>query len=293
MKKVMCVLSLVILVIVVLFVIYLKNDDSKYENVFSIKSSYSFINNTESFNVKLYSSKEESLLLYGKEATVVLHDIDDKNVINCNVLNVNINDKVFYNDKYYYEYVYNLSVNISSLCLKECYLNIKFKNIEYDFFVGYFEIIEKEFHGELIGLNNLFGLTHDDFGKSLCAIVLSIKNKAEEVMKIREVMIGSNYQISLTDEYVVESYDSNDIYDYIPLYNKKMNQKNKEILIKNNENKTLILPIKYIKDYYLSNTFLLLKINDKIYYIPNFTFIESNDLLVMKEYISTGMIYEF
>ena len=54
-----------------------------------------------------------------------------------------------------------------------------------------------------------------------------------------------------------------------------------------------IIGKKYIKDYYLSNTFLLLKINDKIYYIPNFTFIESNDLLVMKEYISTGMIYEF
>lgn len=293
MKKIGFVFSIILIALACLFLIYQKEITTDEESVFSIKTSYSYINqNGINFSVKLYSNKNESLLSHGKEGEVYLHDQNDEKMILCGVKNAYLNNTVLFEENYYYEYIYDLNLNISSLNLEECYLKVKFENKEYDFMIGSFEILEQEINDNIISISNLYGLTNDENNKSLCAIVLTINNLNKEEVKIDSLSIGSNYKISINESNVVECMESNNIYDYLPNYSQKQEVVNTGITILKGEKTTLVLPIKYLKDYYLYNTYLLFMIGDIYYYYPNFTYIDSADILVMSEYLIWGFVYD-
>ena len=84
MKKIIFVFSIILLLGSIIFLIYLRKDEEVYEDIFSVRTSYSYINNNGvSFSVKLYSNQEKSLLAYPNEGEVYLHDKDDNNMIKC------------------------------------------------------------------------------------------------------------------------------------------------------------------------------------------------------------------
>ena len=291
MRKVIFLFSLIILSITIILWLYQNTSNDDYEDIFSIKTSYSYINNNGvNFSVKVYSSKKDSLLCYGNEGEVFLHDKNDENLIKCNVNNIYMNDLVLYKENYYYEYVYDLTLNISELKIKECYMKVKFENKEYDFIIGSFEIVEKKIEDNIVSISNLYGLTSDDNFKSLCAIVLTFNNTSDQSVKIEDVSIGSNYRVFVNKNNIVEVNESNNIYDYLPNYDMKKEIENTGITINKNEKVTLVLPIKYQKDFYLYNAYLLIKIKDKYYYFPNFTFINSNEIDTLEKYVLRGYI---
>lgn len=293
MKKIIFIVSLILIAFTSLFLLYFDKGVEEEEDVFSIKTSYSYIyRDGVNFSIKLYSNIDDSLLLHGKEGQVFLHDSKKEDMVLCTVDNVYINETVLFEDNYYYEYIYDLSLNMTTLNIKECYLSVLFSNKEYDFNIGSFEIKDEKFNENIINISNLYGLTSDDNNKSLCGIVLTINNTTSKSITITDAYIGSNYKTFVNPNYLVECSESNNIYDYINDYNNKKEITNSSIIIKSNEKITIVLPIKYQKNYYLYNTYLLFKINNKTYYFPNFTYIDSADIDVMNKYVVRGFIYD-
>ena len=293
MKKIGFIFSVILIVVTCLFLIYQNESTDEEENIFSIKTSYSYINqNGVDFTIKLYSNKDESLLSYAKNAEVYLHDKKEENMILCSVRNSYLNNTILFEEKYYYEYIYDLNVNITSLAINECYLKVKFTNKEYDFMIGSFDIIQQEINDNIISISDLYGLTNDDVSKSLCAIVLTLNNPTKNLVKINSVSIGSNYKVFINKENITDCMESNDIYDYLPNYSQKKEETNTGISIEKESKITIVLPIKYIKDYYLHNTYLLFEIGNSYYYYPNFTYIDSTDISVMKNYVVWGCFYD-
>jgi hypothetical protein len=294
MKKVIFIFSLIILAATIILWAYQNNRNDDYEDIFSIKTSYSYIsNNGVNFNIKVYSSKKESLLAFGKEAEVYLHDKSEENVIKCSVNNVYINETVLFDENYYYEYIYDLNLDMSKLKIKECYMKVKFENKEYDFMIGSFEIVEKKIEDNIISISNLYGLTSDDNSKSLCGIVVTFNNIYTDSLKIDEITIGSNYKVFVNENNIISCSESNNIYDYLPNYSRQKEETNTGITLKRKEKVTLLLPIKYEKDFYLYNAYLLVKIGSNYCYFSNFTYIDSTDIDTMNKYVIRGNINEF
>ena len=102
-------------------------------------------------------------------------------------------------------------------------------------------------------------------------------------------MMGSNNKIILNNDNVVDVKESNNIadYDYIDVHDKS------GLTVTSNSSKTYILPVKTENNLYLFNSYLLIEINNEIYYISNFNYINSNDILRIEKYLERGIIYEF
>lgn len=294
MRKMYFVLGLVLLLcsgfLVLLFSL---KDDSIEEVAYSIRASHSYLSDGNvDFNIKLYTNNKDSLLAYPKEALITLEDKNKDNVVEVKVNSSRLDQKINYEDNVLYQYTYGLRVDINSLYIKNCFLRVAFSNQTYLFNIGDFEIVENCYDKPIFNITNLYGLTSDTNNKSLSAIVMTIRNQSSKSISIKEIKIGSNYQTNLGLSKDTTIKESNDIADYLANYDKNANVVSGQIILEKDEVKTIVIPIKYLKDLYLYNCFLLFNVDGKLYYFNNFYFIESNDLNIMNKYIEMAKIYD-
>ena len=72
MKKIGFIFSVILIVVTCLFLIYQNESTDEEENIFSIKTSYSYINqNGVDFTIKLYSNKDELTKIFYKRKLAI------------------------------------------------------------------------------------------------------------------------------------------------------------------------------------------------------------------------------
>lgn len=293
MRKIVIILSILLLGLVtaIILVDTFKNNDYE-EKVYSIETSYSYLSKGNvNIPIKIYSNKDDSLLQYACEADVTLHDKGKNNIISCSVSSVYINVSTTYKEELYYEYIINIGLDITHVVIEDCYLSLEYDNTCYMFKIGSLEITENIYLELPYNISNLYGLTSDEYFKSLCGIVLTIKNDSNENINIDMIDIGSNYKVLLSNDNKTNIADSFEIKDYINKYKKFDEYYEGEITLAPNIVETYVLPILYINDYYLSNCYLLFYVGDEVYYYNNFTYINSIELDTMSFYVKNGVIY--
>lgn len=289
MKKIIIIFSVVVLTLTACLILIFKfKDTPKEETTYCVKTAYSYLSKGDvKFDVKIYSNYSESLLLHAKEADVYLHDKKEDNVVSVSVEDVIITNTTIYNDIEYYEYTMTLNVSIDKLKIEECYLSLKFSNKVYIFEIGSFEIVKNTYPESTLKITNLYGVRAMD-NLSLSGIVITFTNPTEDKLRIKKVDIGTGYEVflsrfnktSVSESVVIDDYLEN--IDNIP----------SPLIFEPGETATYILPIVTDKEVFLANTYMLLEINGTTHYFPNFTYIKTNDLQELKDYVIKGIIYE-
>lgn len=289
MKKIIIIASSVIVLITIfLILLFSFNDEILEEEIYSVKTNYSYLSDDNvTFSVKVYSNLKKSLLNYANNADVTLHDRKEENVISVIVTDCFISNASIYNEKELYEYNISIKVEITEFFIEDCYLSLKFSNKGYTFYIGKVEINKKEKDYKPLNITNLYGLSSEN-NLSLSGLVISFNNKTDYNWYITKVFIGGNYVVLLDKENIVTVDEGIRLEEYTF---KEENLSN-NLVVETMQNKTYILPIKHLSDYYLYNCYLLLTINGEEYYISNFDYIKSNDLNSLSSYVFGGLIYE-
>ena len=224
------------------------------------------------------------MISYAEEAACYLHDFKEEEKTSIKIIDSYLSDSYIYQDSIYYEYTLVFELKISKVKINDCYLTLKFNSKAYTFNIGSFEIVDKVVSNNPLIITNLYGLTKNEEA-SLKGIVITITNPFDYDVIIQDVFIGSNHHVILNTLNKTEIKDSNKIEDYKYVYEER------KLLLKANEEATFLLPIEVIKDYYLSECFLIFKIGDIDYCLKNFTFVKTNDLSTVNKYLNEGMIY--
>ena len=289
MKKLIIMFSVVIVFLTV-FLILLSTykDNTILEEVYAIKSNYSYLSDGNvNLTIKLYTNDKKSLLGYANKANVVLHDRSEENVVSAVASDSYISSVTSYNEKTFYEYSVLIDLEISKLTIEECYFTLTYSNKVYTFNIGRIEIREKKGNYNNLKISNLYGVSSEN-NVSLAGIIITINNDSDNNWKIDNIHIGGNNSVLLDDENIASISDSTVIEDY----EYKDSALSGFISILKGEIKSYILPIKHGYNLYLYNCYLLIEINGEEYYISNFNYINSNDLTRLEKYITSGIIYD-
>lgn len=289
MRKFIVIFSVFLLFVSILLIVFFVNkDNSIEEKTYSLKTSYAYLSDGEvEAVIKIYSNDKNSILKYADKAQVSLHDKSEENVLSVDVIKSYISNNTIYKEETFYEYSLILKVNISNVKITECYMTLKFSNKAYTFYIGSLEIKENIYKENKFKIVGLYGVSSRD-NISLAGIVLTIKNDEDKNIVINNIYIGENYQVLLNQENINSVKDSSVIEDY---YQNDQSITNFITFIKG-ETTTFILPIKYLKNQYLNNCYMLFEIDNEIYYLSNYNYINSNDLEGLEIYLLKGLIYD-
>lgn len=285
MRKLIVLITVFVALLATALVLYFtfKSDEIE-EKVYCVKTDYLYLSDGEvELDIKLYTNDEDTLIKYAKESNVYIHDKMEENLVKVDILDVYNSSNTVYLGEMYYEYTVVISVKMTQLKIKECYLTMEFSGKGYKFNLGSIELKENKYEKNPYKITNLYGLSsYDDL--SLKAIVITIKNDTNEEIKIKEASLGMDYNVILNTSNEIEVSDETKIEDY------KYTLEDRYILIESNTTKTFILPVLGGENQ-LTNCYILLEINGQSYYISNFNFINSNDLEAVSKYIFEGIIY--
>ena len=282
------VISAVSILVISLFIILCNtfNGNNKEEVVYSVKTYYSYLATDEvDLSIRLYSTNDNSLLLYSKEAVVMLHDKKLENMILVNVTDIYNIGTALYKNTTLYEYELIVNLKTDTLLIEECYIKITFPNNEYDFNIGKLEIKPKEYDYEFINFTNLYGVSDDELLKG---IVCTIKNDRKCDIVITNISIGDSFFMYLNNSNKTEVNESSYINDYIDSNAIDISLSN-PLYINSDSNETFIIPIIYLEELYLYNFYMLIEMNGESSYFNNFIYIDSNDLNSISNYVSKGL----
>ena len=113
MRKAIIIFSILISLItlaIVLFINYQEND--VIENTYTLKTNYAFLSDgSVTFDIKVYTNKNNSLIDYATESSATLHDKNEEVVVSVEVVDIYNSSITTYLEEKYYEYTLKVKVN--------------------------------------------------------------------------------------------------------------------------------------------------------------------------------------
>lgn len=285
MKKIF--LFIILISILSLFVVFFYNKyeyKNEKERIYSIASYYSYLSTDDTIlNFSIFSNKDDSLIRYADKADAKI--ISDNSYLDVEIKDVNLKSSTQYNNELLYEYIINVAINSNDIILNDAYLVLEFDNIKYQVYLGVIEIEDFNLYNPVNYTPKImYGLSFSEPYLSLGGIYLTLSDKEGYLM---DISIGNSFKVSLNEKYKALANDSNQIEDYTTyIYNQ-------EAMIYTTylkKDEGIIIPIYYHRDLFISNCYVLFLYEDVYYYIPNFIFIDTNDLNELKRVVRTGSI---
>lgn len=285
MKKILVFFALVITLLVFVLFFYNKYKyKEEKEKIYSVGSYYSFLSKDNAvLDVSIFSNKDDSLLKFAAKANAKI--ISDNSLLDVEIKDVNLKSSTVCNDKLLYEYNMSVIIESNDIILYDAYLVLEFDNTKYQVYLGVIEIEDFNLYNPIIYTpKTMYGLSFKEPFLSLGGIYLSF-NDFDGYLS--DILIGNTFKVSLNEKYKAVASDSNLITDYISYDYAEANSKN-TIYLKKDEG--IIIPISYHEDLFISNCYILFLYEEVYYYIPNFVFIDTNDLNELKELLRIGSV---
>lgn len=279
MRKVFLIVSGILIVLSgVMFFYFSDCFNANEEKTISVLSYYgTIVEEKAPISLNLYSNKKDSELLYTQNATLSIYN---ENIhIEPVFKSIEIVGSAIYENGLYYNYELNVLFNTNEIYIKDAFCKISFPNKEYIFSLGTIEIIKIGDY-EPLNLESIWGLSYDKPYLSLAGININLNDRYK---MIEMVNIGTPFHV-----YPVNGNlnDTNEIKDIIDDYNYHY-QSNGFLSL---DGKNVLLIISYDEELYLANTFMLLRIDNKDYYLYNYNYLKSNDLDARSVLINEGVI---
>lgn len=264
----------------------------KEEQIFSIKTNYTYNTNSEKYiEVLLYSNNPKSYLKVYKDENVVFTNKDSTRVIAGSIHEV----KLIKTDEYYDQKVYGYKLYIkpenfnSNFIIDNCYI----QTIDFRCEIGTLGIMKVEEKDSYLDYSKIHAIGNENFGfKTINGFAVTFTNKSLTSITISDFNIGpfnyaSLYYATIAPNDLSYSTPLEDVIgEYDPL---NFDETKGSIVIPANRSVTYVIPVFYYDVSFLGNT--LIYINNELY-IENFDYIVNYDnLSIYEEIILEASLY--